>query len=234
MDNYQPSLAVAAPDAGLRHFVHMVYGWMCAGLLVTGACAAFMAQDPQRIINLIHIPFLFIGLLGAEIGLVFFLAGMVERMEASTATFMFLFYAALTGVTTSVVFLVYTKSSIASAFFLTSGMFGALCLYGYTTKADLTSVGSFCSMALLGLILASLVNMWFKNPFADWVMTYAGILIFVGLTAYDAQKIKRIYQPADDGTERETKEAILGALALYLDFINLFLELLRATGKRRS
>lgn len=232
MDTSQPAL-LSSSEAGLRHFVHMVYGWMCAGLLVTGACAAYMVQDPQRIHNLIAIPFLFPGLLVGELVLVFVLAGWVAKMEASTAKFMFLFYAALTGVTTSIVFLVYTHESVASAFFLTAGLFGALCAYGYTTKADLTSVGSFCGMALFGLIAASLVNMWFKNPMADWVMTYAGILIFVGLTAYDAQKIKAIYRPADDGTEAETKEAILGALALYLDFINLFLQLLRATGRRR-
>jgi FtsH-binding integral membrane protein len=232
MDTTQPALAASA-DAGLRHFVHMVYGWMCAGLLVTGACAAFMAQDPQRIVNLVHIPFLFPGLLIFELGLVFVLAGMVEKMAASTATFVFLFYAALTGVTLSMLFLVYTHESIATAFFLTAGLFGALCAYGYTTKADLTSVGSFCGMALLGLIVASLVNMWFKNSVADWIMTYAGVLIFVGLTAYDAQRVKAIYQPAMDGTDEETKEAILGALALYLDFINLFLDLLRIFGKRR-
>ena len=233
MDTTQPTLAAQA-DAGLRHFVHMVYGWMCGGLLVTGACAAFMASDPQRIVNLVHIPFLFHGLLIAELVLVFVLAGLVEKMSASTATFVFLFYAALTGVTLSVVFLVYTGASIATVFFMTAGLFGALCAYGYTTKTDLTTVGNLCGMALLGLIVASLFNMWFKSPMADYVMSYAGVLIFTGLTAYDAQRIKAIYQPAADGTDEETKEAILGALALYLDFINLFLKFLRLFGRRRD
>jgi len=192
-----------------------------------------MASDPQMILNLVRIPFLFMGLLVAELLLVVALAGWVAKMEASTAKFAFLFYAALTGVTTSVIFLRYTNGSIASTFFLTAGMFGALCLYGYTTKRDLTSVGNLCIMCLLGMIMASVVNFWLHSPMMYWITTYCGIVIFSGLTAYDAQKIKAIYRPADDGTEAETKEAILGALALYLDFINLFLKLLSATGKRR-
>jgi FtsH-binding integral membrane protein len=232
MDTYSPSITSDA-ELGLRHFVHMVYGWMCAGLLVTGGVAMYMASDPQMILNLVRQPFLFWGLMIAELGLVFFLAGWVQSMEAGTAKFAFLFYAALTGVTTSVIFLVYTRGSIANAFFLTSAMFGALCLYGNTTKADLTAVGSLCMMGLIGIILASVMNWWLHSPMLDWISTYCGILIFVGLTAYDAQKVKAIYRPADDGTDAETKEAILGALALYLDFINLFLKLLRATGKRR-
>jgi len=232
MDTSQPTLA-ASVDAGLNHFVHMVYGWMCAGLLVTGGVAAYMASDPQRIVNLVHIPFLFMGLLIVQLVLVVALSGWVASMEASTAKFVFLFYSALTGVTTSVVFLVYTHGSIANTFFLTAGMFGALCLYGYTTNTDLTAIGSLCLMCLLGIIMASVVNYWLRSPMLDWISTYCGIVIFTGLTAYDAQRVKAIYRPADDGTEAETKEAILGALTLYLDFINLFLSLLRATGRRR-
>jgi FtsH-binding integral membrane protein len=232
MDTTQPSLT-ASTDAGLRHFVHMVYAWMCAGLLVTGGVSAYMASDPRMILNLVRIPFLFYGLLIAELVLVFVLAGWVEKMEASTAKFAFLFYAALTGVTMSVIFLVYTRGSIANAFFLTSAMFGALCLYGYTTDADLTALGSLCIMGLIGIIMASVLNWWLHSPLLDWISTYCGIAVFCGLTAYDAQRVKSIYRPADDGTEAETKEAILGALALYLDFINLFLKMLRATGNRR-
>lgn len=221
-------------ETGLRHFMHMVYGWMSVGLLVTGACAAYMASDPQMILNLIRNKLLFYGLMGGELALVFFLSGWVASMEASTAKFCFLFYAALTGVTLSVVYLVYTRQSIATTFFLTAAVFGATAAYGWLTKTDLTGLGSMMFMALLGLILASVVNWWLHSPLIEWATTYAGIVIFVGLTAYDSQKIKAMYRPADDGTELETKEAISGALALYLDFINLFLKLLSATGKRRD
>jgi len=227
------TLASPAADAGLRRFVHKVYAWMCAGLLVTGGVAAYMASDVQMIRNLMSIPFLFIGLVLAELGLVFYLSRGMENMEVGTARFAFLFYAALTGVTTSVIFLIYARGSIANAFFLTSAMFGALCLYGYTTDADLTAVGSLCFMALIGSILASVVNWWLHSPMLVWITTYCNIAIFCGLTAYDAQRIKAIYRAADDGTDLETKEAIMGALALYLDFINLFLNILRATSRNR-
>lgn len=221
-------------ESGLRHFMHMVYGWMSLGLLVTGACGAYMASDPRMIVNLIRTPVLFYGLMIAELGLVFVLSGMISRMEASTAKFAFLFYAALTGVSLSTVYLIYTSQSIASTFFLTAGVFGVMSVYGYTTKTDLTTVGNLLFMALIGLVLASVVNIWLHSPAIQWATTYIGILVFTGLTAYDAQKIKAIYQPATDGTDAETKGAILGALALYLDFINLFLSLLRATGRRRE
>ena len=134
----------------------------------------------------------------------------------------------------SVVYLVYTAQSIASTFFLTGGLFGIMCAYGYMTKTDLTTIGNLCFMALIGLILASVVNIWLHSPAIMWATTYIGILIFTGLTAYDSQKIKAMYDAASDGTEIETKSAILGALALYLDFINLFLSLLRAFGRRRD
>lgn len=221
-------------EIGLRHFMHMVFGWMSLGLLVTGACGAYMASDPRMIVNLVRNPVLFYGIMFAELGLVMVLSGWVARMEASTAKFMFLFYAALTGVSLSTVYLVYTAQSIASTFFLTAGVFGIMAAYGYLTKTDLTSIGNLLFMALIGLILASVVNIWLHSAAIQWATTYVGILIFTGLTAYDAQKIKALYRPGSDGTDDETKGAILGALALYLDFINLFLSLLRATGKRRE
>ncbi len=226
--------ALPRAETGVRHFMHMVFGWMSLGLVVTGACAAYMASDPQRIVNLVQNRMMFYLLLGSEFGLVLFLSMWVAKMEASTAKFAFLFYAALTGVTMSVVYLRFTSGSIASTFFLTAGLFGAMSAYGYLTKADLTTIGNLCFMGLIGIILASVVNFWMHSAALQWAATYIGILVFTGLTAYDAQKIKLIYQPADDGTELETKEAILGALALYLDFINLFLSLLSATGKRRD
>jgi FtsH-binding integral membrane protein len=155
-------------------------------------------------------------------------------MEVSTAKFAFLFYAALTGVSLSVIYLVYTSESIAGTFFLTGGLFGIMSAYGYMTKTDLTSMGNLCFMALIGLVLASIVNIWLHSPAIMWATTYIGILVFTGLTAYDSQKIKAMYDSASDGSDVETKSAILGALALYLDFINLFLSLLRAFGRRRD
>ena len=221
-------------ETGLRHFMHMVYGWMSLGLLVTGACGAYMASDPRMIVNLVHTPVLFYGLMIAELGLVLVLSMWIAKMEASTAKFAFLFYAALTGVSTSVIYLAYTSQSIASTFFLTAGLFGIMSAYGYMTKTDLTTIGNLCFMALIGMILASVVNIWLHSAAITWVSTYLGVLIFTGLTAYDSQKIKAMYDASSDGTDVETKGAIRGALALYLDFINLFLSLLRATGRRRD
>lgn len=233
MDMNQTAVLPRA-EAGLRHFMHMVYGWMSLGLLVTGACGAYMASDPRMIVNLIHNPILFYGLMLGELGLVMFLSAAMPRMEASTAKFAFLFYAALTGVSLSTVYLVYTSQSIAGTFFLTAGLFGVMSAYGYMTKTDLTAVGNLLFMALIGMILASVVNIWLHSSALQWATSFIGILVFTGLTAYDAQKIKAIYSPAQDGTDGETKGAILGALALYLDFINLFLSLLRFFGKRRD
>lgn len=233
MDISQPALLSQA-ELETRQFMIKVYGWMSAGLAVTGTCALYIASDPRMIVNLIHNPFLFWGLMAAELGLVFFLAGWVQTMEASTAKFAFLFYAALTGISTSVIFLVYTRESIASTFFLTAGLFGAMSAYGYFTKSDLTSLGSFCTMGLLGIILASLVNWWLQSPAVEWATTYVGIAVFIGLTAYDTQKIKAMNVIGNEGTDEDTKEAISGALALYLDFINLFLKLLAARGKRND
>jgi hypothetical protein len=154
-------------------------------------------------------------------------------MSASQATGTFMLYAGLTGVTFSSIFLVYTASSITSAFMTTAGTFGAMSVYGYTTKKDLTSWGSFLFMGLVGIIIASVVNIFLQSPAMYWLTTYAGVLIFVGLTAYDTQKIKNMNIIGNEGTEEDTKEAIMGALTLYLDFINLFLMLLRIMGDRR-
>ena len=157
----------------------------------------------------------------------------VNRMSPAIAMGAFLFYAALNGLTLSVIFLVYTAESIGLTFFITAGTFGAMCIYGATTKRDLTSLGSLCFMALFGLILASVVNIFWHSSGLYWVVTYAGVLIFVGLTAYDAQKIKQMHAAGMEGTDQDRKAAILGALALYLDFINLFLYLLRIFGRRK-
>jgi len=224
---------LSGSQTGVRQFMARVYGWMGLGLAVTGACGAYMASDPRMIVNLIHNTFLFYGLMLGELGLVMFLSAAINRMEASTAKFAFLFYAALTGVTLSTIFLVYTAQSIGATFFVTAGVFGIMAVYGSVTKTDLTTVGNLLFMALLGLILATVVNMFLHSAALQWATTYLSVLIFTGLTAYDAQRVKGMYQTGA-GDEAETKGAILGALALYLDFINLFLSLIRLMGRRRD
>ncbi len=231
--SYSPPGLLSAAEIESREFIQKVYAWMSVGLAVTGGCALYMASDPRMIMALVQNKFLFYGLLIAQLGLVIGLSGWINKMEVGTARFVFLFYAALTGVTMSVIFLIYTNASIASTFFITGGVFGAMSLYGYTTKTDLTSIGNFCMMGLIGIILASVVNFWVRSSAVEMAVSYIGILVFVGLTAYDTQKIKRMNIIGNSGTDEDAKESILGALTLYLDFINLFLMLLRATGRRR-
>jgi FtsH-binding integral membrane protein len=232
--SYNPPGLLSAAEIETRSFIMKVYAWMSLGLAVTGACALYMASDPRMIMALVQTKPLFYGLMIAEFGLVIWLSGWVKTMEVGTARFAFLMYSALTGITMSVIFLIYTRGSIATTFFLTAGTFGAMSAYGYATKTDLTSVGSFCLMGLLGIILASIVNWWVRSPAVEWALSYMGILVFVGLTAYDTQKIKAMNVVGNAGTDEDHKEAISGALTLYLDFINLFLSLLRATGRRRD
>ncbi len=216
-----------------RHFMTSVFGWMSLGLALTGIVAAYAASVPAVAQAIVSNRLVFFGLVILELALVFFLAGVVQStMSAAMASLMFLFYAAINGLTLSVIFLVYTQSSIATAFFVTAGTFGLMSAFGYFTKTDLSSIGNICFMALLGLILASVVNIWLHNPTLAWITTYAGVLIFVGLTAYETQKIKQMFH-GDEDRELEEKEAISGALALYLDFINLFLNILRIMGNRR-
>jgi len=217
-----------------RHFMTAVFGWMGLGLALTGIIAAMVSSVPALAQMVVQNRLVFYGLILFQLILVFRLAGVVQSaLSASAATAMFLFYAALNGLTLSVIFLAYTNSSIATAFFVTAGTFGAMSLYGYLTKTDLTGIGNICCMALMGLIIASLVNLWFHNPTVMWITTYAGVLIFIGLTAYDTQKIKGMFR-GDEDDEQEQKEAISGALALYLDFINLFLSILQIMGRRRE
>ncbi len=232
--SYSPPGLLSAAEIESRSFITKVYGWMSVGLAVTGACALYMASDPRMIMALVQNKLLFYGLMIAEFGLVIALSGWIKNMEVGTARFAFLFYSALTGVTISVIFLIYTRGSIASTFFLSAGMFGAMSAYGYATKTDLTSMGNFCMMGLLGIILASVVNWFVHSTAVEMAVSYLGILIFVGLTAYDTQKIKAMNIIGNAGSDEDHKEAISGALTLYLDFINLFLSLLRATGRRRD
>jgi FtsH-binding integral membrane protein len=215
-----------------RTFITRVYGWMAGGLVTTGLVAAYTAANPA-LIRAIFGSGLFWVLIVAELGIVMALSWAIKHMSPVMAISAFLFYAALNGLTLSMIFLIYTAESIGLTFFITAGTFGAMCIYGATTKRDLTSMGNLLFMALFGLILASVVNIFWHSSGLYWVVTYAGILIFVGLTAYDAQKIKRMHAAGMEGTEEDRKAAVLGALALYLDFINLFLLLLRLSGRRK-
>lgn len=213
-------------------FLVKVYGWMSFGLFITAAVSMFLAMREDLIVSLVRSN-MFHALLLGELALVFILSAAIHRMSATTAGIMFFVYSALNGVTISIIFLIYTSASIASTFVLCSATFGAMSVYGYTTKSDLSSVGSFCYMALFGLIFASLFNIFFASPAIYWISTYAGIAIFIGLTAWDTQKIKLMAQGGFGDEELADKASIMGALALYLDFINLFLYLLRLFGNRR-
>lgn len=216
-----------------RAFLVKVYGWMTAGLLVTAITALLTMQSPALLDLIFSSRWTYLGLIIAQLGLVVWLSARIEHMSATTATGVFLGYSALTGVTLSAIFLIYTEASLASTFFVTAGTFGAMSAFGYFTRMDLTRMGSFLMMGLIGMVLASVVNMFLGNSTVYWITTYVGILIFVGLTAYDTQKIKQMTGVALQGGEVEQKGAIIGALRLYLDFINLFLLLLRVMGNRK-
>ena len=219
-------------DAQVRAFVHRVYMWMTFALTLT-ALAAVMTVSIPALRDVVYKPTVMIGLIIAELGLVFVLSLAIGRLSSSAATGLFVVYSAVNGLTLSIIFFIYTSESIGSTFFVTAATFGAMSLYGYTTQRDLTSWGNLLFMALIGLILASIVNLFMASSSLYWLITYGGVIIFVGLTAYDTQKIKLIGQQVAADSEVGKKAAIIGALALYLDFINLFLYLLRLLGKRR-
>ncbi len=216
-------------------FVRSVYNWMAIGLALTGIVAFYIVNSPSLMQLIIGNRLIFFGLIIGELALVFSISARVHKMQASTATALFVLYAALNGATLSVIFLAYTKSSIASTFFICAGTFVACSIYGWTTKRDLTSFGGFLFMGLIGIIIASLVNLFLRSSAMYMIISYIGVFVFVGLTAYDTQKIKNmaLTQPAGLEAGAVRKGAILGALSLYLDFINLFLMLLRIFGARR-
>ena len=227
------TMSVDSVAAEQQRFMVRVYNWMTAGLAITGFMAFYVSNNETIMSIIFGNPIMPIVLMIAQIGLVFWLASRVMQMSVSQATGVFMLYAGLTGVTFSFIFVVYTSASITSTFLVTAGTFGAMSLYGYTTKKDLTSWGSFLFMGLIGIIIASVVNMFMQSTMMHMIITYAGVLIFVGLTAYDTQKIKEMNILGNEDTDEDTKEAIRGALTLYLDFINLFLMLLRLMGDRR-
>jgi uncharacterized protein len=209
--------------------VRQVYAWMGAGLAVTACMALITLSSPVMLAAIAGNRMVFYGLMIGELALVFTLSGAINRLSATTATLIFVAYSALNGVTLSIVTLVYTRGSIASTFVITAGMFGAMSIYGHMTKRDLTSWGSFLFMGLIGVVIAMFVNIFVGSSAVSWIISGIGVIVFTGLTAYDTWKIKAM---AAQGTEGR-KPAILGALTLYLDFINLFLMLLNFTGNRR-
>jgi FtsH-binding integral membrane protein len=227
----------AARDAGLRSYMLSVYNYMASGVLLTGIVALLFANS--SLINFIVDPatgratLLFWVALFAPLGLVMWLSYGINRMSASTAQMIFWGYAALIGVQFSSLFLVYTGGSIAQAFFATSAAFLGLSLYGYTTKRDLTGLGTFLIMGVVGLFVAMLINLFLRSPALNLAISAIGVLVFAGLTAYDTQKIKSVYYSVAGHGEAMAKSAVIGALNLYIDFINLFLFLLRFMGNRR-
>jgi len=224
-----------AVDAGLRAYMLRVYNYMAIGVALTGVAAMAVYQlvvdNPAFRQALFGSPLYWVLLL-APLGLVFFLSFRIQTLAASTARALFFFYAALLGVSLAPIFMLYTHASIARVFFISAASFGALSLYGYTTQRDLSPFGSFLIMGLIGIIIASLVNLFLASDALQFAISVIGVIVFAGLTAWDTQKIKEMYDVHDDGTIAGRK-AVMGALALYLDFINLFLMLLRLFGDRR-
>ncbi len=217
-----------------RALFRNVYVWMTMALAITGLVAMYMAKSLTLLQMILGSSFGMWGLLIAEIGLVWYLSARIRQISFTTATVLFIIYSILNGATLSVIFLAYTASSIASTFFITAGTFAATGIYGYVTKKDLSSLGSLCIMGVIGLIIATVVNIFLASDALTMVISYIGVALFVGLTAYDTQKIKRLLLSNDMEVNEETQKiALLGALTLYLDFINLFLYLLRILGDRK-
>jgi FtsH-binding integral membrane protein len=229
----QPSLATAdIGDVRVTAFLSKVYGWMFLGLLITAVTAFTVASSPALIEAVFQNRLVFWVLIIAQLGLVFFLSARVDKVAPTTAAGLFILYSALTGVTSSVVLLVYTTASITSTFIITAGMFGAMAFFGTVTKRSLAGMGQFFFMGLIGLILASIVGIFWQSDALQFVIAVVGVLVFTGLTAWDAQRLKHMAVALPDG--RVGAYAVVGALSLYLDFINLFFFLLRLTGGRRD
>ena len=219
-------------SAAFPVLMRKVYVWMTMALLITGFTAYGVATSPGILQAIYSNQILFWGLVIAEFALVIGVSAAINRLSLAMATLMFVLYSVINGALLSFIFLAYTASSIATVFFITAGTFAVMAFIGYTTKTDLTSMGKILMMALIGLIIATVVNLFIKSSGFTLILSYVGVLVFVGLTAYDSQKIKQMLLQAPDAGEGAQKLALLGALSLYLDFINLFLYLLRIFGKR--
>ncbi len=231
----QHAAARPGSEVMVNEFVRSVYNWMAIGLALTGGIAYYVSND-MNLLSMLGRPLVQIVLFLATIGLVVSISGMINRMSAGTATGLFILDSTLMGVLLAPIFIVYTGASIASTFFICAGTFVACSIYGWTTKRDLTSMGGFLMMGLIGIIIASLVNMFIQSSAMHYIIGYIGVIVFVGLTAYDTQKLKNMALTQPAGLERAVvrKGAIVGALSLYLDFINLFLMLLRIFGQGRE
>jgi uncharacterized protein len=218
----------------VNEFIRSVYNWMAIGLALTGFVAFFVSNSQAMMRLIFGNQLIFFGLIIGELALVFSISARVQKMQASTATSLFLLYAALNGATLSAIFLIYTRSSITSTFFICAATFVASSIYGMATKRDLTAMGQFMFMGLIGIVIASVVNLFIRSSGMSLIVSYIGVIVFVGLTAYDTQKLRTMALSQPDGLDAGTirKGAILGALTLYLDFINLFLMLLRILGNR--
>ncbi len=219
-------------DVGLRQYMLRVYNYMASGLALTGIVALLVASSPAATQLIFGTPLKWVVML-APIGLVFFLGARIHSMQSSTASALFWVYSALMGASLASILLVYTGESVARTFFITAAAFGGLSLYGYTTKRSLSGFGSFLVMGVIGLVIASIINIFLQSSMMQFVISAAGVLIFAGLTAYDTQKIKEMYWEGHDG-ETSSKMAIMGALNLYLDFVNLFIFMLQFLGVRRD
>jgi len=219
-------------DVGLRQYMLRVYNYMAAGLALTGVVAFLVASSPEALHMIFQTPLKWVILL-APVGLAFFMGARIDSMSVGTAQAVFWAYAALIGVMLSSYLVIYTGTSVARVFFITAAAFGGLSLYGYTTKKDLSGFGSFLIMGVWGLMIAGLVNIFLQSVMLHFVMSAIGVLVFAGLTAYDTQKIKELYWEGD-GADIAAKKSIMGALTLYMDFINLFIFLMQFLGDRRS
>ena len=219
-------------SAAFPILMRKVYVWMTLALVITGVTAYGVATSPGLMMAIATNKLLFWGLIIAEFGLVVAISAAINKLSLTTATLLFVLYSVINGATLSFIFAIYTLSSIASVFFITAGTFAVMAVIGYTTKKDLTSMGKILFMALIGIIIATIVNIFLKSTGLQMIVSYLGVLIFVGLTAYDSQKIKQMLLMAPDAGEGAQKIALLGALSLYLDFVNLFIYLLRIFGRR--
>lgn len=227
-------MAQTQTQVRVNGFIRSVYNWMAAGLALTGLVAFYVASSEFLLGLIFGNRLLFFGLIIGQLALVFTLSARAHKMQAGTATGLFVLYAVLNGVVFSSIFQLYTSSSIASTFFVCAATFIACSLYGMATRRDLTSLGGFMTMGLIGIIIASLVNLFFRSSAMSMIISYVGVFVFIGLTAYDTQKLKEMALSQSEGLEAGVvrKGAILGALSLYLDFINLFFMLLRIMGNR--
>ncbi len=222
----------AAVDAGLRAYMLRVYNYMCVALALTGAVAFFVSTSPTLLQAIYGTPLMWVVFL-APLGMVFFLSARIHKMSAGTAQTMFWIFAGLVGLSLASIFIVYTGASVARTFFITAGAFAGLSLVGYTTKKDLSGMRTFLFMGVIGLIIAMVVNMFIGSSGLQLLISVVGVLIFAGLTAYDTQQIKLMYYEADSG-EVATKKSIIGALRLYLDFLNMFIFLMHILGVARD